>query len=543
MRTRGAGALEGEFDYVIVGGGAAGCVLAARLSEDPGTRVCLLESGPEDRNPMIRIPAGVIKLLFDPKAAWQFTTEGGPGTNGRGIFAPQGRVLGGSSSINGMIYNRGLPSDFDGWAQSGNVGWGYEDVLPYFKRSERRIGPGDDRFRGRDGGIPISDNDWVTPLTEAFLAGVEATGIPRNPDYNGASQAGTGYMQRAIEGGRRVSAARAYLVPARRRENLRVLCDAHVERVLFEGRRAAGVVFRRGRQGASATVRARREVVLAAGSLNTPKLMQLSGVGPAPVLARLQVTPVHHLPGVGRNLSDHFGARSVVRIAGARTANELSRGPRLGWEVAKWLARRPSILGLSSSLAYVFWKSHPWEEQPDLQFVFTPISFKAGLFGVVDDYPGVSLGVWPHRPRSRGHVEARSPDPFEDPIIQPNYLTDPYDQRTMVAGVRLARQFLSTPRFARYVVKETLPGPDATSDADLLDFARRTGSTIYHFVGTSRMGPHHDENAVVDDRLRVHGVEGLRIVDASVMPDVPSGNTYASTLMIAEKGADLIRGE
>ena len=532
---------ETLFDYVIVGGGAAGCVLASRLTEDANVTVCMLEAGPADTNPLIRIPAGVIKLLFNPKVAWQFRTEGSPGTNGRRVFAPQGKTLGGSSSINGMIYNRGLPSDFDAWAQAGNRGWSYDDVLPYFRKSERRVGKGDDDIRGRSGPIPVTNNEWFTPLTEAFVSGVAATGIPRNADYNDGNQAGVGYMQRAIEHGRRVSAARGYLGQARGRSNLQVICRAQAERILFDGKRAVGVAFRRSAGAEQRTVRARKEVIVSAGSLNTPKLMQLSGVGPANVLRRLGIEQVHVLPGVGRNLSDHFGVRTVVEIKGAATANELSRGPRLGWEIAKWLMGRPSILGLSSSLAYVFGQSQPGLDQPDLQFVFTPISFKAGLFGVLDDFPGISLGVWPHRPHSRGYVEARSTNAFDDPIIQPNYLAESYDQRTIVAGIRQTRNFLGTPEFSKYVVRESVPGPERQSDDELLDFARQTGSTIYHFCGTSRMGPATDVNAVVDDRLRVHGVERLRIVDASIMPNVPSGNTYAPTLMLSEKGADLIR--
>ena len=534
-------AAEGDFDYLIVGGGAAGCVLAARLTEEPGVSVCLLEAGPEDRNPLIRIPAGVIKLLFDPKVAWQFTTEGSAGTNGRGIFAPQGKVLGGSSSINGMIYNRGLPVDFDSWAQAGNAGWGFQDILPYFKKSERRIGGADSAYRGRHGAIPVSDNEWTTPLTDAFIEGVSALGVPRNPDYNAASQAGVGYMQRAIENGRRVNAVRGYLGAARKRAGLRVICEAYVSKILFDGRRACGVTYMRRGQSQHHTLRARREVIVCSGALNTPKLMQMSGVGPAELLQRFGIDVVHALPGVGRNLSDHYGARTVVEVKNSPTANELSRGPRLGWEVAKWLMGKPSILGLSSSLAYVFWKSRAEEEYPDLQFVLSPISFKAGLFGVPDDFPGVSLGVWPHRPHSRGFVEIRSTDAFDDPVVQPNYLQAAYDQQTMVAGVRLSRKFLGTPELAPYVVRESVPGAGLQSDDELLDFARQNGSTIYHFVGTSRMGPASDVNAVVDDRLRVHGLEGLRIVDASIMPDVPSGNTYAPTLMIAEKAADMIR--
>jgi choline dehydrogenase len=535
------GKAEATFDYVIVGGGAAGCVLATRLTEDSSVTVCILEAGPEDTHPMIRIPAGVIKLLWNPDVAWQFRTEPSAGTNGRPVFAPQGKTLGGSSSINGMIFNRGLPSDFNGWAQAGNKGWGYDDVLPYFKKSERRIGVADDTVRGRGGAIPVTDNEWITPLTEAFVNGVAATGVPRNVDYNNGSQAGVGYMQRAIEHGRRVSAARGYLGQAKGRPNLKIICRAQADKILFEGKKAVGVAFRHSATSEPRILHARKEIIVSAGSLNTPKLMQLSGVGPAEVLQRLGVSPVQVLPGVGRNLSDHFGARTVVEIKGAATANELSRGPRLAWEVAKWLIGKPSILGLSSSLAYVFWQSQQGLDQPDLQFVFTPISFKAGLFGVLDDFPGVSLGTWPHRPHSRGYVEARSANAFDDPIVQPNYLAESYDQRTMVAAIRLTRKFLGTLEFSKYVVRESVPGPKLDSDEELLDFARQTGSTIYHFCGTSRMGPAADVNAVVSDRLQVHGLENLRIVDASIMPSVPSGNTYAPTLMLSEKAADMIR--
>ncbi|MGE8943165.1 GMC family oxidoreductase [Leptospira interrogans] len=533
----------GSFDYVIVGGGAAGSVLAARLTEDPYTTVCVLEAGPEDFHPLIHIPAGVIKLLFNPSVAWQFKTEGSFGTNGRNVFAPQGKVLGGSSSINGMIYNRGLPSDFNGWAQLGSRGWSYDDVLPYFKKSERRIGPGDEHYRGRVGGIPVSDNNWITPLTEAFLEGAQTLGIPRNPDYNGASQAGVGYMQRAIENGRRVSAARAYLKPARKRANLSVIPNAQATKIIFEGKRATGILFAHSKSRERKIAYARREVIISSGSINTPKLLQISGVGPRAVLKSLGISPVHEMPGVGRNLSDHFGMRTVVEVKNTPTANELSRWPRLGGEIFKWLVGRPSILGMSSSIANVFWRSDEHQEEPDLQFVFTPLSFKAGLFGMPDDFPGVSLGMWPHRPQSRGYVAARSANPFEDPIIQPNYLQAEYDQRMMVAAIRLSRRLLSTPQFSKFVVRESVPGPSRTTDDELLDVARQTGSTIYHFVGTSRMGPKTDVNAVVDDRLRIHGLENIRIVDASIMPDVPSGNTYAPTLMIAEKGADLIREE
>jgi choline dehydrogenase len=532
-----------EFDYVIVGGGAAGCLLAARLSEDASATICMLESGPSDSNFLIRIPAGVIKLLFNAKVAWQFSTEPGEGTAGRRIFAPQGRTLGGSSSINGMIYNRGQAEDYDLWEQMGNPGWSYAEVLPYFKRSERRIGGEENQYHGVLGELPVSNPDWRNPAVDAFIAGVEELGLPRNSDYNGASQEGVGYLQRVIERGRRVSAARAFLRPALARSRIDVRVNSHATKIVFEGRRAVGVRYDEtiGSSGQK-EVRARREVLICSGALNTPKLLHLSGIGPGETLRELGIPVVSELRGVGKNLQDHYGTRTVVRIRNARTANELSKWPYLGLEVLKWLTRKPSILGLSSSIAYVFAKTKPSLKTPDLQFVLTPISFKAGQFGVLDDFPGFSLAVWPHRPLSRGFVQARSANWRDDPIVQPNYLSHPYDQQTIVKGIEMTRQFLGSASMAHYIEREQVPGPKITSYHELLDFARRFGSTIYHFSGTCRMGPPNDADSVVGPDLLVKDSAGLRIVDASVMPTVPSGNTYAPTLMIAERAAELIRG-
>lgn len=530
------------FDYVIVGGGAAGCVLAARLTEDPGATVCMLESGPADTDLMIRIPAGVIKLLFNPKLAWQFKTEPSAGSGGRPVFAPQGRTLGGSSSINGMIYNRGMASDFDGWAARGNPGWDYASVLPYFKKSQRRIGAPEDAFHSHTGALPVSDTDWTIPPIEAFLDGVHALGLPRNPDYNGATQAGAGYLQRVIEDGRRVSAARAFLKPAMSRAGLEVRTNSHATKIVFEGCRAVGVDYTVGKAHSNLRqVRARREVLVCAGSLNTPKLLQLSGVGDAALLSRLGVPVVLDRPAVGENLRDHYATRTVVKVRNSRTANNLARWPLLGWEVAKWVMKKPSILGLSSSTAYVFWQSDPALEKPDLQFVLTPISFKAGQFGVLDSFPGMSLACWTHRPASSGYVRAKSADPYEDPVIQPNYLAEEVDRRAHIAGVRLTRRFLGTPQLSHYVDAEQVPGKDVQTDDEILDFARQFGSTVYHFCGTCRMGDASDPTTVVGPDLKVHGLDGLRVIDASVMPMIPSGNTYAATLMIAEKAADLLR--
>jgi choline dehydrogenase len=530
------------FDYVIVGGGAAGCVLASRLTEDANASVCLLEAGPRDNHPAIRIPGSVVKILFNPKLTWQFHTEPSPGSAGRRVYVPQGRTLGGSSAINGMIYNRGQPIDFDSWAQAGNHGWSYSDLLPYFKRTERRIGGQDNEFRGRNGCLPVTDTDWRPPFVEAFIAGVAALGVPRNPDYNGASQEGVGYMQRLIHRGWRVSASHAFLRPAAGRPGLDIRCNARVHCIEFQGKRAVGVTYCHGSSTDSAqSVKARREVLVSSGAINGPKLLQLSGVGDPAHLKEIDAPVLHSLPGVGHNLQDHYGARSVVRIRNSRTANDLARWPHVGFEVLKWMFGRPSIVGLSASIVHVFWKSDDAQDRPDLQFVLTPISFKAGQFGVLDDFPGMSLGVWPHRPQSRGFIRARSTNPLEDPLIQPNYLSAGADQRTLVAGLKLARKFLATKELSHFVEREEVPGPRVSTDDEFLGFARKNGSTIYHFSGSNKMGPAHDRTAVVGPDLKVHGLEALRVVDASIMPSLPSANTYAATLAIAEKASDLIK--
>ncbi len=534
---------DGTFDYVIVGGGAAGAILAARLSEDAGASVCLLEAGPRDWHPYLHMPAGYIKAVFNPTYAWQFSSEPNPLTLNRRIPLPQGKTLGGSTSINGLVYNRGQKEDFDGWAAMGNPGWSHADVLPYFMRNERRE-LGDANYRGRDGLQPVSDIAWIHPIAERFIAGAVGLGLPRNPDYNGASQAGVGYFQRTIHGRWRMSTARTYLWPARKRENLDIRTQARATRIVFDGRRATGVRFVRGTSlGTERSVVARREVIVCCGALNTPKLLQLSGVGPAALLQALGIPVVHDLPGVGANLSDHFSVRIVRGVKGISTINELSRMPRLAGQVVRWMLGKPSILALSPSLVHWFWQSRPGLDRPDLQGVFTPASYREGYVGMLDTFPGMTCGVWPHRPYSRGTVEAASADVFADPRVQPNYLSDPRDAQTLLGGMRLARQLLQTPELASIATEESLPGPQVQTDDEMLDFARRYGVSSYHVNGTARMGPADDPMAVVDAHLRVHGMRSLRVVDASVMPSIPSANTAASTMMIAEKAADLIRGK
>jgi choline dehydrogenase len=533
-----------SFDYVIVGSGAAGSVLANRLTEDPNVTVCVLEAGPPDRNPFIHIPAGFVKTLADPSVTWQFKTEAIPMTGGRRIATTQGRTLGGGSSVNGMIYNRGQPADLDTWAQRGNRGWGYADCLPYYKRSENRIGVHDDTRGANDGAVPVTDMDWFHPVSEAFIAGCVAAGIPRTRDYNSGDQAGVGYYQRTIRNGRRISAAVAFLRPAMQRRNLEVRTNARASRILFEGKRAVGIRYLADRNAAPKEVRARREVILSAGTVNTARLMQVSGVGPADLLGTLGVPVVHEIRGVGSNFRDHYASRFVMRAKpGVATLNELSRGLRLGGQIARWALRRPNILATTPSHVHVFWKSFAGLDQPDLQCVFTPGSYAEGKVYILDDYPGVTAGAWQHRPESTGWVRARSTDVFEDPEINPNYLSDPMDVRVHLGGMRMIRSLLHTPQLAPFLERETLPGAQAQSDDELLDFAKKNGSTTYHLIGTCRMGPDTDPSTVVSDRLLVHGMEALRIVDASIMPSMPSANTYATTLMIAEKAADFIRGK
>jgi choline dehydrogenase len=531
------------FDYVIVGSGAAGSVLCARLTEDPGLTVCVLECGPPDRHPFIHIPAGFIKMLFNPAYTWQFQTEPGEGIGGRRIPTTQGRTLGGSSSINGMVYNRGQREDFDHWAQRGNRGWGYVDILPYFKRGERRIGVGDDRVHGRAGALPVTDNDWVHPVNEAFIAGAQELGIPRSVDYNsGDDQAGVGYFQRLINRGYRHSAARVFLHPAKATGRLDVRTDARAAKVLFDGTRAVGVQYVGDKDKSSVRqVYARREVIVSSGTANTAKLLQMSGVGPAWLSQELGVPVVADLP-VGENFRDHYSVRVVARVKNIKTMNEMSHGLGLAGQVARWVLGKPSIMALTPSIVHWFWKTEQTMRQPDLQGVFSPASYKQGFVGLLDDYPGMTCGVWQHRPESIGYVRAKSVDPFVDPAIQPNYLKDAYDQQVLVKGMRLARSLLHTEALAPFFDRDELPAMGVESDDEWLDYARQYGSTSYHLIGTCRMGPVTDKTSVVSDELLVHGLQGLRVVDASIMPNMPSANTYSSTMMIAEKASDMIRG-
>src|ERR1700733_1492127 len=506
------------FDYVIVGAGSAGCVLANRLGEDSSAKICVLEAGPRDWHPYIHLPAGFIKTFHMRSVNWSYQQEPGPWTGGR--------------------------QDFDTWAQLGNRGWGYQDILPYFKRLEQRVGPGDDTFRGRDGNLTVTTMDWQDPLGEAFMAGAVSLGIPRNPDYNGAIQEGVSYAQRTIKNGLRVSAATAFLHPARKRGNVDVRTHAHATEIVFEGKRAVGVRYRRGgKNGTLHEVRAAREVILSGGTYNSPQLLQLSGVGAPELLASHGIEVRHALAGVGEGLQDHYAPRSVARVKNIKTINERRRGLNLVGEAIKWAATRRGLLSLSPTMVYCFWHSGETTESSDLQLTFTPASYKEGVQGTLEDLPGMTVTSWQQRPESRGYVRIRSADPFAPPVIQTNYLTAELDRRVIVAGMKLARRLLKSEPLSPYYDYEDFPGPGVQTDEEFLQAATKRGTTTFHPGCTCRMGPADASWAVVDDQLRVHGLEGLRVVDASIMPRMISANLNASTQMIADKASDLIRAK
>ena len=526
-----------DADYVVIGAGSAGCVIASRLSET-GARVILLEAGPRDWHPMIHIPAGVLKLLHHPVVNWNYSADAGTGTANRPIHWPRGKVLGGSSSINGMLYVRGNPADFDGWAQMGCRGWSFDDVLPYFRKSEDYAPGGDAEYRGKGGPLRVEDYRTILPLTHRFVEAAQQAGFAFSPDLNGKTQEGVGYSQMTRMGRFRGSTAQTFLArgqkrdqPARSRPTpWRRGCCWRASAALASPSASAGRIAKSVRRARSSC---------AAASVNSPHLLQISGIGPAEHLQSIGVPVAHDLPGVGANLQDHYVARISHRAKNAVSINQLAHGIRLAAEAVRFVATGRGALTFGVTSAQVFCRSREGLASPDLQLLFTPASYDAARFGELEREPGMTVAVCPVRPDSRGTIMARSADPFAAPVITPNYLSDPNDQRVLNAGVRFTRQIFAAPAIAQHSVEEILPGSGVVSDEDLADYARRFGTTIFHPVGTCRMG--EGPGAVVDPRLRVHGMDGLRVIDASVMPTLTTGNTNAPTIMIAEKGAAMIR--
>jgi choline dehydrogenase len=527
-----------QYDYIIVGAGSAGCVLANRLTASGKHRVLLLEAGGRDSNPWIHIPLGFGRTMFDKEVNWMFETDAEPGMQGRKIKVPRGRVLGGSSSINGLIYIRGQREDFDDWKNLGNPGWGYDDVLPYFKKSEDQE-RGADAWHGSGGPLAVSDVKDTHPLAEAFIAAGIDAGIPRNDDFNGEKQEGVGYFQGTARNGLRCSAAVAYLRPAMKRANLQVITHALTTRVLTEGTRATGVEYRV--DGMLRQASATREVLVCAGAIQSPQLLQLSGIGPGALLQRHGIAVVKDAPGVGRNLHDHLQTRVVWTCNEPITVNDIMMST---WRKAmmgmKFALTRKGPLSWYAGLAGGFARTRPELDRPDVQFHFFPYSADR-TDPSLHPFSGFSMSVCKLRPESRGALEIRSNDPTAAPSIRPNFLEREADVATMLDGLKLIRRIGAAPALARWITAERDPGLDCASDTQLVDYVRAKGFTVYHPVGTCKMGDRsNDGEAVVDHELRVHGMSGLRVIDASVMPVVTSGNTNAATIMIAEKAADAL---
>jgi choline dehydrogenase len=525
-----------QFDYIIIGGGSAGCVLANRLTADGRHRVALVEAGGEGRHPAFHIPVGYVWNRAHPRGNWLYRSQPEASSGNRAILWPRGKVLGGSSAINGLLYIRGQARDYDEWRDLGNAGWGWDEVLPYFRRAEDQA-RGEDAWHGVGGPLGVSDPTLRHPLSDAYLAAAAQAGFPLRDDFNRDEQTGVGYFQMTVRDGVRSSTANAYLKPARRRPNLHVFTEAQATRLLFDGQRASGVQLRQ--RGRERTLTASREIILSAGAVASPALLQHSGIGDAEQLRALGIPVVAHLPGVGRNLQDHYMVSLTYRIQGLETFNEAARGWRALREGLRYAFFRRGLLTSSASQINAFLPTTANPQHPDIQFHVMPGTFNFET-GAVERWPGMTCGVCQLRPESRGTILIDNIDPLAPPPIRPQYLSADADGVALVEGLRHARKIAAQPALAGFIAAEVQPGSGVINDADLLDFARRSGKTLYHPVGTCKMG--RDGNAVVDEALRVRGIDGLRVVDASIMPTLISGNTNAPTIMIAERAADLILG-
>ncbi len=525
----------GAYDYIIVGSGSAGSVLANRLSADPAIKVLLIEAGGSDKSLYVRMPAGIAKLST-PQFDWQYNTAPQAAMAGRRMYWPRGRLLGGSSSVNAMVYIRGQAADYDHWRQLGNAGWSYADVLPFFKKAERN-GRLHDEFHGSDGPLNVAERPYTNPLSHVFVEAAQQAGIPLNPDFNGAVQRGCGLYQVTQKNGARWSAASAYLHPAAARGNLTIISKAQASRIVIENGRAVGVEY--GRGGRRRTARAEREVLLAAGAINSPQLLLLSGIGPADELRAVGVPVVLDLPGVGKNLQDHLNVNIVQRTTRPITLDGKDQGFAALAVGLQWLLRRtgPGTSNVAEAGAFV--SSGPDAATPDIQFHFIPAQVIDHARKRLDGH-GVTLHACCLRPQSRGEIRLASADPAAPPVMDPRYLAFEHDLQILLEGLRRGREILAMPAFRPWLADERLPGAARQSAAELEEFVRATAETEYHPVGTCKMG--HDPSAVVDDQLRVRGVEGLRVVDASIMPTVVSGNTNAPVIMIAEKAAAMMLG-